>query len=251
MDCLHALALNDEEILGLAFEEEKVVLPEPKRAHLKQCEICQQRVNRYKKVNQSLISHLYRKECPDGTKLSLYCADLLPDEERVHIAAHILDCSLCTAEVVSTRRFMRDVPFDDLGPISTYMQTIRRIFGVLVRQQAQLVLRDGNVGKAWPRQYHIESIDLSLHLPRATNGDYMLVGILTSADESVSVDAFEGARAELFAGTYAERTTKTPLRRVMVDDLGNIVFSSVPAGNYFLLIHLPGRELVIEQITIE
>ncbi|HYU74255.1 MAG TPA: hypothetical protein VEL31_16410 [Ktedonobacteraceae bacterium] len=42
MDCLHAMAPNDEELLNFALDEE--ALPEPKRAHLEQCEVCQQRL---------------------------------------------------------------------------------------------------------------------------------------------------------------------------------------------------------------
>jgi len=293
MDCLHALALNDEEILGLALEEESVVLPEAKRAHLKQCEICQQHVDRYKKVNRSLILHLYRKECPDGTKLSLYCADLLPDDERVHIAAHILDCPLCAADVVSTRRFMRDVPaipeyepapvtgaavrrfIDEIGAslantLASPREAARRIYATLVRQQARLVLRNGNTlpEKAWPRQYRAESLDISLHLSRASTGAYMLLGILTSADRDASIDTFEGVKAELYPaqhdGTDADgkppkslasptsQTSLTPLSHTTVDDLGNIVFSGIPTGEYVLIIHLPDqKEVVIDHITIE
>jgi hypothetical protein len=36
-----------------------------------------------------------------------------------------------------------------------------------------------------------------------------------------------------------------------VDDLGNIVFKPVPAGEYVMIVHLPGRELVVEGLTIE
>src|SRR5437764_1449149 len=111
MDCLHSLAPNDEELLGFALDGE--ALPEPTRAHLEQCEICQQRLTRYKRINATLISHLYRRLCPDGTDLSFYCAELLPRDEMTRIAAHVRDCPLCAAEVADTRRFMREVPIDE------------------------------------------------------------------------------------------------------------------------------------------
>src|SRR6266516_7189468 len=147
MDCLHSMAPNDEELLNFALDGE--ALPNPKRAHLEQCESCQQRLARFKQVNDHLISQLYRHLCPSGTKLSFYCADLLPAEEKTHIAAHILDCPLCAAEVADTRRFIADVRIDDLAlPDLVFSpgQTVRRIFAKLVRQQAQLVTRNGGSG---------------------------------------------------------------------------------------------------------
>ena len=260
MDCLHAMAPSDEELLNLALDEE--ALPEPKRAHLEQCEVCQQRLARYKQVNSHLISQVYRRLCPSGMQLSFYCADLLPAEEKTRIAAHILDCPLCEAEVVDTRRFIRDVRIDDLvlpEPVFSPGAAVRRIFAKLVRQQAQLVTRNGGSGnlpaKSWPRQYRADSIDLSLHLTRASSGAYMLLGILTSVDSAESVDAFEGAKAEIyptpFAGDMGDGKTPTPMRQAMVDDLGNIVFSSVPVGEYTMIIHLPGQEVVIEGVDIE
>src|SRR5437764_13926266 len=106
MDCLHAMAPNDEDLLAYTLDGE--TLTEPRPAHLEQCEICQQRHARYKQVNASLLAHAYRSLCPSGTQLSFYCADLLPASEKTHIAAHILDCPLCTAAVAETRRFMRE-----------------------------------------------------------------------------------------------------------------------------------------------
>src|SRR5437764_8197406 len=262
MDCLHPnpMSPDDEELLNFALDEED--LPEPKRAHLEQCEVCQQRLARYKQVNAHLISQVYRRLCPSGAQLSFYCADLLPAREKTRIAAHILDCPLCTAEVADTRRFIRDVHIDDLAlpdPVFSPGKAVRRIFAKLVKQQAQLVTRNGGSGnlpgKGWPRQYRADSIDFSLHLTRSSSGAYMLLGILTSVDSAESVDAFEGAQAEIypepFAGDMGDGKAAAPMRQALVDDLGNIVFSGVPVGEYTLIIHLPGQEVVIEGVNIE
>jgi hypothetical protein len=254
MDCLHAMAPNDEELLGFALDEE--ALSAPTREHLEQCEICQQRLATYKQVNSSLVSQLYRRLCPSGTQLSLYCAELLPAEERTRVASHVLDCPLCTAEVAETRRFMA-MPLLEPSSVAAPVAAVRRIYATLFRQQAQLVLRNGGTvpEKSWPRQYKAETIDISLHLSRASSGAYMLLGILTSADDTESVDAFEGARAELYAaqkdGSIEERKPEEAICRAMVDDLGNIVFSGVPVGEYTLVVHLPEQEVIIEGIDIE
>ena len=254
MDCLDAMAPNDEELLGFALDEQP--LSTMTREHLEQCEICQQRLAEYKQVNSSLISRLYRRLCPSGTLLSLYCAELLRDEERTRLASHVLDCPLCTAEAAVTRRFMAQ-PLLEPSHEAAPLVAVRRIYATLFRQQAQLVLRNGNTvsEKAWPRQYRAEATDISLHLSRASNGDYMLLGILTSANSSESVDAFEGAQAELYRAqrdsNVEERILENSICRAMVDDLGNIVFTGVPLGEYTLVMHLPGQEVIIEGIDIE
>jgi hypothetical protein len=250
------MAPNDEELLGFALDGE--ALPEAKKAHLDQCDICQQRLARYKHVNSALVSQVYRRLCPSGTQLSFYCADLLPADEKTTIAAHILDCPLCASEVIDTRRFMHEVHIDDISLSDIGFApraTIRRVVGQLVRQQAQLVLRNGNISeKSWPRQYRAGSVDLSLHLSRASNGEYMLLGILTSVDSAESVDAFEDAPAELYSSIYASDIqngeTASPSCQASVDDLGNIVFKPVPVGDYILIVHLPDQEVIIEDINI-
>jgi hypothetical protein len=82
----------------------------------------------------------------------------------------------------------------------------------------------------------------------------MLLGILTSVDNQESVDAFEGAMAELYAKTDIEKgeaEEAQPICGAIVDDLGNIVFASVPLGAHTLILHLPDQDVVIEGLTIE
>ena len=47
------------------------------------------------------------------------------------------------------------------------------------------------------------------------------------------------------------KPAEPPLLSTQVDDLGNIVFKPVPTGQYIMIIYLPNRELVIEDLTIE
>ena len=253
MDCLHPVAPDDEELLRFVLDGE--ALSEEESRHLEQCATCQQRLNYYKRTDRCLVSRLYRSECPSGTKLSLYCANLLPEEERTSVAAHLLDCSLCAAEVEDTRRFFAAT---ELFPpeFSPFRASVRHVFATLVKQQAQLVLRgeEPSTPALWPRQYHADSIDLSLHLSRASNGEYMLLGIMT--DPTKSVEAFEGITAELYRApgpiaTDGAEAGAIPLQSTQVDDLGNIVFSAVPVGTYVMIVHLPERELIIEDVTIE
>lgn len=259
-NCSHTSAPGDEELVRFAVEEDS--LPLEKREHLDQCPVCQQRLAEYTRLNDALVERFYRGFCPDGMKLSLYCEDLLSAEERTGIANHVLECQFCAAEVAYTRRFMQDAPEIieyDFSPQNAF----RRVFGVLTRQQAHLVTRriDENgvpenapAEDAWPRQYHADGIDLSLHLSRTTNGERILLGILSSADKLVSIDAFEGTAVELHPGDFlsniGQPTFHEFIQQMQVDELGHFTFHAVPNGDYILLIHLPDNVVVIEQINI-
>ena len=84
----------------------------------------------------------------------------------------------------------------------------------------------------------------------------MLLGIMTSIDPEESVDIFEGVVAELYTApgpltSNGDKPTPPPLLHTEVDDLGNFVFKPVPTGQYVLIIYLPNRELVIDDITFK
>jgi len=265
MDCLNSIAPTDEELISFALDDE--ALPEEANNHLQQCEICQKRLARYKQANTYLLSHLYRSQCPSGQELSLYCADLLPEEERIRVANHVLDCPLCTNEVAETRKFLRTLDIEHSLPSFSLRTLLHPIFATRVRQpQPQFAVRGGSdssetpwpgsSGTSWPRQYKAETVDLSLHLSFTSKGERMLLGIMTSINPEVSVEIFEGVTAELYTApgpltSNDDRPTPPPLLHTEVDDLGNFVFKPVPNGQYVLIIYVPNRELVIDDITFE
>ena len=263
MDCKDPIAPDDEKLLRFALDGE--ALSEETQDHIERCETCKQHLARYRQANTFLLSHLYRSECPTGEELSMYCAgyDYLPQEERIRIANHILDCPLCAVEAEETRKFLRVQDISLPVPTFSPRAIVRRIFATRVpRTQAQFVVRGERLEATWPRQYRAESVDLSLHLSRTSTGEFMLLGILTSADPAESVEAFEGIAAELYVapgpvensstnGTGSKKAAVSPLLSTSVDNLGNIVFKPVPTGEYVMIVHLPGRELVVEGLGIE
>jgi hypothetical protein len=250
MDGLHDGALNDEVLVGFALDGE--ALSEEAQRHFVQCEVCQRRVARYQKSHASLVSRFYRNQCPTGTRLSFYAVGLLSQEERLRIADHVVDCPLCMADVEETRRYMQTAEFR--VPAFDPSALVRRIFATLVKQpEMQLALRGDAPESAWPRQYRAESVNLSLHLSRTSNGEHILLGLLTSINPDENVEALAGVPAELYIAPWSEaaKAKSPPLVRKEVDDIGNVVFNPVSAGEYVMVIHLPGREMIIEGLMIE
>ena len=257
MDCLNSIAPTDEELISFALDDE--ALPEEANNHLQQCENCQKRLARYKQANSYLLSHLFRSQCPSGQELSLYCADLVSEEDRIRIANHVLDCPLCANEVAETREFLQTLDFEQPLPSFSLRTLLHPIFATRVHQpQPQFAMRGGSDSSEtpWPRQYKAETVELSLHLSFTSKGERMLLGVMTSIDPEESVEIFQGVAAELYTApgplaTNGNKEASFPFLHTEVDDLGNFVFRPVLTGQYVLIIYLPNQELVIEDISIE
>lgn len=255
MDCFIENAPTDEELLAYALDDEE--LSQQAVQHLEQCEVCQQKVARYRRTNASLVARLYRTQCPDTTELSFYSINRgsLSPERRQQIASHVLECPLCMAEVEETRRFMAE-PVEFPAPAFSPRALVRRIFATPIKRQPSFAVRGEEQTLPWPRSYKAEAVDLSLHLSRTSSGAHMLLGILTSSVPSEDVDALEGVLAELYQAPLPEVSNGAiprtpPFLRTRVDDMGNIVFKPVPAGTYTMVITLPGREMIIDGLIIE
>lgn len=253
---MHPSALSDEDLMSVAYDDD--TLSPEQRAHLAECPICKQQLALYTGTTQTLQARLYRSICPSGVRLSYYCLGIVPEEERLHIASHLLDCPACAAEVAEIRQAQATV---DLYPAAwsplAPLAPLRRIFATLVMQQAQPVLRNTAPGTGWPRQYRAETIDLSLHLSRTSNGEALLLGIITGTDPAEAVNAFEGTPVDLYIAPgplpaeIEDGAAVQPVLSAQVDDVGNILLEEIKAGDYVLIIHLPDREVVVEGLHIE
>lgn len=249
--CPDILAPADEDLLSLVYDER--VLSTQEQSHFDHCSICQERLTSYSDLHATLLSKLQRGLCPSAVRLNYYCLDTLPAEERMRIASHLLDCPPCADEVAEIRRTLAAFePFPGTAP--TLVQSVRRLFATLVTQQVKLVTRSEAPTTGWPRQYQAEMLDISLHISHQANGETMLLGILTSSDPSVAVDAFEGVEARLYPApgplNMEAVADAQPLLTSQVDEIGNLLLEPVPAGAYTMLICLPNQEIVIEGLQV-
>jgi hypothetical protein len=275
-ECLNPMAPNDEELLRYALDGE--ALSEQAKEHLDSCPICRQRMALYTEANVFLTTQLYRSQCPSPAKLTDCCApvalNLLSNDERMSIAEHVNVCPLCSADIASIRRDLNStdlLPEPEASGLATIISfspnaTVRRLVATLQTQRPQLVTRSSespnsaNGGTAseagWPKHYKADTLDISLHLSRSSNGEMMLLGLFTSTDPQQNTEAFEGCAVDLYTSSTEKQAMQngyapTLLLTTQVDDLGNIVFKAVPIGTYSLLVHLPAIEITIEGINVE
>ncbi|GCE14038.1 hypothetical protein [Tengunoibacter tsumagoiensis] len=262
LDCLHSMAPNDEELLRYVLDEKP--LATQVKSHVEHCVVCQQRLSTYAEMDQRLVQGLYRSQCPTPTELSLYCAQQMSVAQIMQITDHVKMCPLCGSELELTRRFLQSDLFPEPVQKEALKQHLQRIIASLVPWQPVLVTRREEqlpTEARWPRQYRADAINLSLHLSRASSGEAMLLGLITSSKDEEAVDEFEGRKAELYlldsceTSQLAEQDGRQQNERALltsyVDDLGNLVFKAVPTGAYRMIVHLPTCEMVINNLRIE
>lgn len=125
----------------------------------------------------------------------------------------------------------------------------------LVRQEPLFTVRVDIPQSDYPRLYRAESLDISLHLSRTRSGSFMLLGILSSRNTGENSDAFEGMNVDLYTAPgplwiYGDTWAGRPLLSTRIDDLGHIVFSGVPEGDFVMILYLLTFEVIIEGLTI-
>jgi hypothetical protein len=246
MNCLHAMAPGDEDIIKYVLDEAS--LSQEARAHIDQCSTCQRRLARYKDINLYLISKLYRHQCPDSLQLSLYCADALSEEERTQVAAHVVYCPLCTQEVADTRRFLADT--DLANPLPSLQDAVRRITAILIPPQPAFVTRRAVTTTTWPQQYRAEAFSFLLGLSSDRYGKHSLIGTLSHVSETISLDVAEGKEAQLYRISEHDYTD-TPYASTLIDDLGSFILPELSDGTYRLVVRLPDCELIVDDLVIE
>jgi hypothetical protein len=130
-----------------------------------------------------------------------------------------------------------------------------RTNATLVRQEPLSTLRGDAPRSDYPRLYRAESLDISLHLSQTKGGNYLLLGIVTSRNTSEDSGALEGIDVELFAAPgplwmKGDIWVGTPLLSTKIDDLGHIIFSGVPEGDFVMVLYLPAFEVIIEGLDV-
>ncbi len=126
---------------------------------------------------------------------------------------------------------------------------------ILVRQEPIFRVRGDVPQSDYPRLYRAESLDISLHLSRSSSGSYLLLGILTSRDTTENSDAFERIDVDLYAAPgplwmHGDTWVGKPLLSTKIDDLGHIVFSDVPEGEFVMVLYLATFEVIVEELDV-
>jgi len=272
MECSDPGFIRDEDLLAyLAGERVQQVVEQ----HLTRCPHCSAQLADYRQLELSLISKLYRWDCPSSQVLGEYQLSLLDKEAALAVRLHLLSCVSCVAELATLNEFLVNDPWlvEQVVPVQlfaprpvqnnhhSYPQelgealdrlldhasaNVRRIIAALLPPQPRLAYQRHTVSSdLWPRRYVAEDFSIQLQIARAITGradSIQLIGFVTRKD--TQLETLEGMPVSLSSPTAPGSTQQ-------VDELGNFVFSSLVPATYTLELQSPDGIIVIEQINVD
>ena len=106
MECIEPGLVTSEAILAVADGEANPLV----EAHLATCPHCAAVAEWYARDQRRLVGALYRLDCPSSLALEDYHLGLLTPRERLAVAAHVVDCVPCGADLARLRRESRAMP---------------------------------------------------------------------------------------------------------------------------------------------
>ncbi len=248
MACITSPSITDERLLafidGVATAE--VI------AHVQQCSACQQRAQQLADLQNRLVTHLYRAECPSSLELGEYHLNLLPADRVSTIDLHLTTCLHCAREIQTLQTFLADLDSAS-APVAQPMPSGASFGSQLKRFIAQWVkpsstsdasgMNPALAGlrgeRAEQQAYEVDGIHIVIEVQTDPErpGYKTLLGLVLGLDVAESFEAM--------VGQAGQTVITTP-----VDELGNFVFEHLKPGNYKLLLRSAASEIQIEELKL-
>ena len=271
MECLEPGAIHDEELFAYLAGEQVRPLVEQ---HLTTCQYCANRLAEYRRLELTLSSRLFRRDCPPAQVIGEYELGMLSKELTAAVQNHLNMCKHCTAEVASLTGFLANDPMlaepvpqiavsvplaassNNHHPVQDVKRVLdnvrersrtgmRRIAATLMPPAPRLAFQRGESAQAalWPRRYTAEDVSISVQVDRGTSrrDALQLIGFVTRKD--VALESLQGVPVQLVSQTDAQY-------RQSIDELGNFVFSSVAPATYSLELQFPESTIVIDELPV-
>jgi hypothetical protein len=194
----------------------------------------------YRALQGNLTRLLYRHDCPTTQQLGDYALRLPAPADQVAIAAHVITCPHCAAELTQIRTFLT---VEDGPPPLGLIERTRRVLTAAIapRPSATTFALRGAAG-AGTQTYLIEDITISIDLiASARRGRSELAGLVwRERDDALAI---AGSSVSLIAAIDPQQTTE-------IDEFGNFLFADVPPGDYRLEVVLGADTIVINNLRI-
>jgi hypothetical protein len=271
MECSEPGLIREEELLAhLAGERVRPVVEQ----HLTRCPRCSARLAEFRRLELSLLSKLYRWDCPPNQVLGEYQLGMLNRENALAVEFHLRTCVVCSVELNTAKEFLAGDPMlieqpSSLRPLAPepvqnnhHVQihgmgaapgrvldrashSVRRIIATLLPPQPRLAYQRNTASTAlWPRLYVAEDFHISLQVERETGhtDSFQLIGFVTRTD--LALQALQGIPVLLCS------ESKT-VSAQQVDELGNFIFSALAPASYTLELQASDEIIIIEQIPVD
>ncbi|HLZ68728.1 MAG TPA: zf-HC2 domain-containing protein [Dehalococcoidia bacterium] len=232
--CIDPAAIREDDIDRFVHGEAS----EHVAAHVERCPACGEEARDYGRLARLLRAGLFRATCPDSLVLGEYALGSLSPQERQSVAAHLVTCPHCLAEMRTFATFLSEDDADAAAPAR--FGAVRRLVAALLPRPSGLALGLRG-GESEALTYSVEGmVQLTVSVQRAAPGaaSSVVTGLVQPGELSC-----EGVPVALFSGDDLVRTEA-------VDDLGNFVFSDIPSGLYRIEINVPASIVVIDPLRV-
>ena len=237
MSCVRPGAVTPEDLLAYAAGEAPPHVVE----HVRACPACAATAAEYARTHRQLAAALYRFDCPSPQRLGDYEFHLLSPDDQTQVAAHVVECPLCAAELRQLRDFLALEPAPIPEGTSGW---VKRIIATLL-PAAPGVSYAGVRGAGDPASHTYQAADLTITVRTGTDaarGHAYLSGHIWR--ENAAPDALAGQTVSLSSPGGAALTTT-------IGDLGEFAFDVLEPGTYHLGVHLADQVVVVENVQID
>jgi len=194
----------------------------------------------YAQSQRRLRERLYRFDCPAPQLLGEYDLGLLAPAERTRVAAHVVDCPRCTAEMRMLRDFMASA---DAAPPVGAVERVRRIVATLLPPPPLVSPHASLRGAedATTRTYRAGDVTITLDMGAPVRrGRTSLMGLIWRDGDDLT--AIAGSTVALLRDGESAQTT--------IDEVGNFAFDDITPGTYRLEVTLGDDCITIEGVSI-
>lgn len=218
-------------------------------AHVRACPVCSAAAADYARDLRRLQGKLFRFECPPSHRLGEYELGVVSPEQRTAIAAHVVECPLCTAELRTLRDFLAgDLVAGLADPAPGPVERLRRVVATVLAPRpagAYAGLRGAATADAGTQTYQAGDISISVSTtPAAARGRLSLSGLIWRED----VDGEIAGSMVALIGAEDDTPMAQPRQTTEIDELGNFTFDEVEPGAYRLEVTLGDQIVVIDNL---
>jgi anti-sigma factor RsiW len=238
MACVHPPELPDRQLLAYLDGEATARIV----AHLSQCPACRQRARQLAHLQAALTSQLYRLECPTPHELGEYQLSVLTQAQAAAVAAHLIECPHCLAEVAQLNSYLADLSAE----LKTSIVERAR---VLVARLIDGGNRAGAPAFA-PAMAGIRGEDAEPSIYQA--GDLQITIMVEPDDERPGRQTLLGLLVAAVPGDLqAQLWQATQLvASAPVDAAGNFILANLTPGDYELTLYGPDLEIHVEALKV-
>ncbi len=219
-------------------------------AHVRDCPECCAASADYARDLRRLQGRLFRFECPPSHQLGEYELGVVSPEQRTAIAAHVVECPLCTAELRTLRDFLAgDLVAGLADPAPGPVERLRRVVATVLAPRpagAYAGLR-GAAADTGTRTYQAGDVSVSVSMtPAARRGWLSLSGLIWREDAEGEI---AGSTVALI-GVEDDAPTAPIGQATEIDELGNFTFDEVEPGAYWLEVTLGDQIVVVDDLPL-